>query len=62
MEPQICRLCLRGCGSQMCLQIFGDASNVAGNVPNVAEVLRQHFWFEVSLLGNQFYIHFYICI
>ncbi|XP_017867263.1 PREDICTED: transcription factor grauzone isoform X2 [Drosophila arizonae] len=50
MEPQICRLCLRGCGSQMCLQIFnseaGDAG-VEGNVPNVAEVLRQHFWFEV---------------
>lgn len=56
MEPQICRLCLRGCGSQMCLQIFGDASNAAGNVPNVAEVLRQHFWFEVSLQGNIFYI------
>ncbi|XP_062132263.1 transcription factor grauzone [Drosophila sulfurigaster albostrigata] len=48
MEPQICRLCLRGCGSQMCLQIFGDAAAVVdNNVPNVAEVLRQHFWFEV---------------
>lgn len=53
MEPQICRLCLRGCGSQMCLQIFntetGDAG-VEGNVPNVAEILRQHFWFEVTCI------------
>ncbi|SPP74843.1 transcription factor grauzone [Drosophila guanche] len=40
----ICRLCLRGIGgAQMCLQIF-DA-NAADN--KVAEVLRQHFWFEV---------------
>ncbi|KAH8291228.1 hypothetical protein KR054_009874 [Drosophila jambulina] len=40
----ICRLCLRGVsGAQMCLQIFD-----AGSADNkVAEVLRQHFWFEV---------------
>lgn len=52
MEPQICRLCLRGCGSQMCLQIFSSDAGAEGNVPNVAEVLRQHFWFEVSQVIN----------
>lgn len=48
----ICRLCLRGVGgAQMCLQIFNADS--ADN--KVAEVLRQHFWFEVcSSYGAHF--------
>ncbi|XP_030381761.1 transcription factor grauzone [Scaptodrosophila lebanonensis] len=46
MELQICRLCLRGSKHEEMLSIF-DKSRQHNQNPNVANVLRQHFWFEV---------------
>lgn len=49
LELNSCRLCLTVTADQMAIMCFGHAVYEANNIKYpVAEVLNQHFWFNVS--------------